>query len=159
MTARLLEMLLGAFGDKDVKAVSHGLPPGSVLLTDRRLVLAGTRCMAPVQGEMLRDAAAQLSADVVLIRHGSFPETLDEVRLDVAVRLDCAIALMSDMLLYHCAADGWWLVPEDRGPFAALRPNGLELTFEPPFLTHDQRSEGLTAAAARIVRAARGGRC
>jgi len=133
------------------------LPAGAMRVEGINVVLAGTRCDPPLFEDSIRDVAAATGCDVVLVRHGRFPETLNEVRLDVAVRMDFGILLLKDLLLYYRQEDGYWLVPERRGPFVALGRDGIRLSFEPPFLTGDYREDGLLAAAAHIVRALRPG--
>ena len=157
ITARLLKMLLRAIGHEGGEPACGQLPPGAIHLENIKLVLAGTRCDAPLYEEEIRDAAATTGSDVVLVRHGRFPETLNEVHFDVAIRMDLGIHLLTDLLLYCRPGDGYWLVPQGRGPFVALARDGLRLSFEPPFLTAHYREDGLVAAARQIVHAARNG--
>jgi hypothetical protein len=159
ITGRLLTLLLAAFEQQVGQQGPVRLPAGAIYLEPIRVVIAGTACEAPLYDQALRDAAVESDADVVLIRHGPFPETLNDVYFDVAIRMDLGVVLLKDLLLYFRPADGYWLVPKERGPFAALGRDGVRLTFEPPFMTHHYLEDGLTAAAAQIVRAARTGNC
>lgn len=158
-TGRLLSLLLGAFEQKVGQQGPARLPAGAIYLEPIKVVIAGTRCEAALYDQALRDAAVESDADVILVRHGPFPETLNDVHFDVALRMDLGVVLLKDMQLYFRRSDGYWLVPRRRGPFAALGRDGVRLTFVPPCMTHHYLEDGLTAAAAQIVRAARMERC
>ncbi|HEY0013229.1 MAG TPA: hypothetical protein VGB79_10320 [Allosphingosinicella sp.] len=156
-TDRLSKLLVGAFGQEGKQQDVAHLPAGAIYLEALHVLVAGTACDAATYDQALRDAAVEFNADVILIRHGPFPETLNEVRFDLAVRLNLGVVLLKDLLLYFRATDGYWLMPAGRGPYAALGGEGVRITFEPPFMTHHYFEEGVTAAAAQIVRAVRKG--
>lgn len=156
-TTRLLNLLVGTFEQEGEQQDAQHLPAGAIYLEALHVLIAGTSCDTATYDQALRDAAVEFNADVILIRHGLFPETLNEVRFDLAVRLDLGVVLLKDLLLYFRAADGYWLMPAGRGPYAALGCEGVRLTFEPPFMTHHYFEDGVTAAAAQIVRAVRTG--
>ena len=119
-------------------------------------MIAATPCDAPLFEGAIRKAAREKGADVVLMKHGLHPETLNNVSFSILVHMSGKPYLFDDLVLYFHSADGYWLVPSRHGPFIALQKDGLRVDFAPPFITSDERVEGVCEAAAQLVRSMRG---
>jgi len=155
-SARMMSLMLNdIFGQEDGSRILLGLPSGAVHLKDRKLIVAATVCDAPMFRDTMTNAAASTGADVMVIHHGFYPETLNPVFVSLLVHIGGKPYLLEKMVFYFHEADGFWLVPYDKGPFIALEETGLRVEAEPPFLTIHQRSEGVCEAAKTIVRSTR----
>lgn len=154
MMALLLRIVCHAEGEKG----PGGLPAGSLHLPDARLILATTCCSKPLFHEQMRTAASASGADVLLMRHGLHPESLNGTGFDVLLHVNREPVLLTDLILYHHNADGFWLVPSGNGAYIAVEADGLRLADEPPFMTWQERSDGVCKAAKLIARAAQPGR-
>lgn len=153
LSTRMMTLFLHEiFGAADGESVRLGLPAGAVHLKDRKLIVAVTVCDPPLFREAIQSAAASTRSDVLVIHHGFHPETLNNVFISALVHMSGQPYLLEKMVLYFHPADGYWLVPHERGPFIALEEDGLRVDFEPPFLTVHQRGEGVCEAAKIIVR-------
>ena len=155
LTDRMMTMLQNVAGRAGGEPVPGGLPAGAVHVPAARLILASTCCTVRLFDQQILEAAASSGADVILMRHGLFPETLDVVSYDVALHVDGRPILISDLALYDHPADGYWLVPTTRGPHIAIEPDGLRLAYEPPYVTWSERSDAIGRAAKTTVLAAR----
>lgn len=155
LTLRMMSLLLTIFGQEDGARAGWGLPAGAVHLKNRKLIVACTPCDAPIFHGAMIAAAEASGCDVVLAHHGLYPETLNTVQFSVLVHMSKKPYLLENMVLYFHQADGYWLVPSDKGPFVALEEGGLRVDFEPPFITFHERCEGVCEAAKRIVIATR----
>jgi hypothetical protein len=113
--------------------------------------------MVPMFGEQMLKAALATASDVLLLRHGLFPEALNPAACDVVLYLEGTPALISDMLLYYHPEDGFWLVPTGLGPHIAIEPDGLRVAEEPPYIAWQERSDSLCRAARLIAQYARPG--
>lgn len=152
ISGRMMSLLLcNVFGQEDGQSVTLGLPAGAVHLMGRKLIVAATVCDEPVFRQPIKDAAAKTGSDVLLAHHGFHPETLNHVFFSVLVHIGGEPHHFERMILYFHAVDGYWLVPEGRGPFIALEEDGLRVDHEPPFLTIHQRADGVCAGARIIV--------
>src|SRR5690606_14351591 len=123
---------------------------GTVHLVERKLIVAGTPCDAPLFQPPMRQAAAATGADVILAHHGLSPEPLNSAEFSVLAHMSGEPFLFEGMALYAHPAGGQWLVPSGDGPFMALEKGGLRLACEPPFLTFHQRCEGIHAASTAL---------
>lgn len=155
LTLRMTSLLLDVVGQHDAAQARFGLPAGAVHLQERQLILAGTPCDPPFFHVAMRNAAAATGADVVVIHHGLHPEALNPVRFSVLVHMSGKPYLFEERILYFHPMDGYWLVPIGKGPFVALEEDGLRVDFEPPFVTFNERCDGVCQAAAEIVRTTR----
>jgi hypothetical protein len=155
LTSRMMAMLLRVAGHSDALPAPGGLPAGAVHIPSARLILAGSCCTVRLFDQQIMKAAQATGSDVVMMRHGLFPEVLDAVAYDVAVHVDGEPVLLTDFVLYDHPADGFWLVPVGEGPCIALEPNGLRLADESPFLTWSERCDAVCRAAKQTVEAAR----
>lgn len=138
--------------------VSSGLPAGAFEVASAKLILAATTCDAPMFETTIERVARARKCDVVLVRAGLHPETLNPVRVEVALQAADDVLTLSNMSFYRDVDLELWLVPDGVGPSLAFEPRGLRLEIEPPYLTWDERGDGLARAAAEIVRLATRGR-
>ena len=157
LTYRMMLLLLHAVGHASGDKAPGGLPAGSLYLPAARLILASTCCTKPLFEPQMRKAAARTGADVVLMRHGLFPETLNVALFDVIIHVNREPELISDLVLYEHPADGFWLVPSGNGAHIALEQDGLRLADQPPFVTWHERCDAVCRAAKLIARHARPG--
>jgi hypothetical protein len=144
---RMFNLHLNGVGTHDAIDAGWGLPAGSVHLTDRKLILAGTPCDAPLFQPAVRKAAAATGADVLLADHGLGPAPLNQAEFSVLVHMSGEPFLFEHMVPYAHPCGDHWLVPAGNGPFVALEKDGLRLACEPPFLTFHQRCLGIHAAS------------
>jgi hypothetical protein len=157
-TVGILSLVEKAVASAPTRVVTQGLPAGSLMFADAQVVASGTPLIIPFFHEAMTNVASSLHADVLLARHGSYPELLDATLWDMAVRLDGnQIQLFTDFVLYSELDNSTWLVPVRAGPFVRLAADGLTLEVEPPFLTWNQRCEGVCRAAKQIIAATRPG--
>lgn len=152
-TKRITSLLLKIIRQGEGAPARFGLPAGAVHLHEANLIVAGTPCDAPFFHEPMHAAAAATGADVIVVHHGLCPEILNAVSFSVVVHVSRRPILLQDMLLYWHPEDGDWLVPSKIGPFIAIEAEGLRLAFDPPFITYAERTDGVCAGAAAIVRA------
>lgn len=131
------------------------MPDCTVSVPAAKLLVAATPLPAPVFAETLEQVARTHDCDVLLIRSGSHPESIDAVTVDIALRFDGDALAVTDLLLFRHEDTGLWLVPSARGPCVELTPKGLRLEMLAPYLDADDRSAGLCRAAAEIARLAR----
>jgi hypothetical protein len=158
LTCRMMALLLRIIRHAEREKAPGSLPAGALHLPDARLIMATTCCSKPLFHEQMRVAASASGADVLLMRHGLHPEGLNGTGFDVLLHVNREAVLLKDLILYHHHIDGFWLVPGGNGPHIALEPDGLRLADEPPFMTWQERSDGICKAARLIARAAQPGR-
>ena len=154
LTRRMLSVLLRAAGHEEGSSAPSGLPAGALHLPDARLILAATCCTVQLFGEQMLNAAVATGSDVLLMRHGFYPELLDRPAYDVALYLGGQPALVSDMLLYQEQDGGFWLVPDGIGPYIAIEPDGLRIAEEAPYIGSGERADALCRAARIVARSA-----
>ncbi|WP_442678324.1 hypothetical protein ACSBM8_12385 [Sphingomonas sp. ASY06-1R] len=142
---------LGAEASEPI-AVSAGLPAGAFLIESANVILSATPCDQPMFSDMMERVARSRRRDVLLMRTGFHPEILNPVQACVALVAERDVLMLEGMAFYRHDDQSLWLVPIDAGPFIAIEPRGLRLEMIPPFLTYDQRVDGLCRAAAEIVR-------
>lgn len=133
--------------------VSSGLPVGAVEIASANLIMAATSCDGPMFSSTIERVARGHERDVLLIRAGLFPETMNPVTVDVALFARDVVTLRG-LSLYRHHDNALWLLPADSGPCLAIEATGLRLEMLPPCTTYDERSDGLTRAATEIVRLA-----
>ncbi|MEZ0495134.1 hypothetical protein [Sphingomonas sp. IW22] len=129
-----------------------GLPAGVIEIDTANLLLAATPCNAPMFVQALEAACAKLRRDVMLVRTGLFPETIDPVTVDVALTVTAKPLVVKRLTFARHRDKSIWLVPEGAAPFLQLRPEGLAISTVTPFRTSDERSDAVCRAAAEIVR-------
>jgi hypothetical protein len=156
-TAAILNLVQKRLNPSSVLEVGCGLPAGSRHLTEQRLVLAGTVCTVPLFSEAMLSAVRQENADVVLARHGTFPEVFDAVLWDAVLRVTGALVQLEGLILFADQLSNYWLVPSQPGPYVRLAKDGLHLDFEPPFITWSERCDGVCRAAKHIIGVTRTG--
>ncbi len=157
---RLLVIPFAEFG-REASAplpVSSGLPAGAFHVASARLILAATTCDAPMFANTIERVAHARKCDIVLVRTGLHPETLNPFRVDVALQAGNDVLTISGLSFYRDQDLALWLVPDGVGSSLAFEPGGLRLEIEPPYPTWDERGDGLARAAAEIVRLATRGR-
>jgi hypothetical protein len=89
------------------------------------------------------------------MRHGLYPEMLNATAFDVVIHVNHQAVLLTDLILYHHPADGFWLVPAGNGAYVAIERDGLRVADEPPCISWHERSDAVCRAAKLIARAAR----
>ena len=130
------------------------MPDCTVNVPAAKLLVAATPLPAPAFADTLEQVARDHDCDVLLIRAGHHPETIDAVTVDIALRFGGDALAVTDLLLFRHDDTGLWLVPSARGPCVELTPKGLRLEMLAPYLYADDRSAGLCRAAAEIARLA-----
>lgn len=108
---------------------------------------------------MFRDVVGQLAhstgQDVLLLRTGLFPETMDPVRAEIAINTAGETLIFTDLAFYRHGNDQLWLIPSHRGVSFEFTEDGLSLQTIPPFESMHERSDGLCRAASEIARLSR----
>lgn len=155
LSGRMLTFLLNAIDRTGGEVGPGGLPAGAVHFPDIRLAIAATCCDVPLFRDRMLAAAARTGSDVLVMRHGLHPESLNPVKFDVIIHVNEEPCLLTDLVLYHDQVDGYWLVPPGNGAHVALDAEGLRLADQPPFITWHQRCDAVRRAASQIDRAAR----
>lgn len=132
-----------------------GLPAEAVDCLDQNLVIAVTTVTERLFDDALLRFAERSRRDVVLVRAGFHPETLNPVRVDVALRTSfCRPVLVTDLSLWRHVDGSLHLVPETSDLFIEVAEHGLDALLIRPWNGWQERSDGLTRAAADVVRAA-----
>lgn len=131
------------------------MPSCTMSVPAARLLVAVTPHPAPTFADTLEQVSRTHNNDVLLIRSGHHPETIDAVTVDVALRFGGDALAVTNMLLFRHDDHGLWLVPAVRGPFVELTSAGLRLELLAPYLDADDRSAGLCRAAIEIARLTR----
>ena len=157
-TTAILDLVQELIAPAEVRAIGCGLPAGSRLLPQQQLALAGTVCTVTLFTEAMLRAVEREKVDALLARHGTFPEVLDAVLWDAAIRVGVTMVQLEDLILYADTAENYWLVPSRPAPFVRLAADGLHLECEPPFVTWSERCDGVCRAAKRIIQVTRTGR-
>jgi hypothetical protein len=116
-------------------------------------VLAATPVSVRVFDEALLRSAEY--RDTLLVRHGFYPETLDPVRVDVALRSTTGPILVPDLSLFRDLDGQLHLVPQHQDLFLTVGPDGIWVSLIAPFDRWTDRAAGLERAAADVVRACR----
>lgn len=154
----LRDLLLGALVEPQPRPLGGniGLPAGAVDLMEHNIVLAVTPVTERLFDAALICHAAASSRDVLLVRAGLHPETLDPVRVDVALRSSCGgPILVPDLSLWRGTDGSLHLVPERHDLFVAVASHGLDVLLVAPWNSWEERADGLTRAAAEVVRRTR----
>ena len=112
-----------------------GLPAGALYIEPANLILAGTPCADPMFRDDIAGACLRSGCDVMLVRTGLFPETLNPVTVDVAFVRPEGSLVITDLIFMRAKDSRLWLVPQQTGPFFEIRPDGLALQIEPSFVT------------------------
>lgn len=154
-TTAILNLILKMIGGPTRTAITNGLPAGSIFLPEQRLILAGTPCTVPLFREAMRKVATVMNVDVLLARHGTYPEVFDVTQFDVAIPSGGDVICMNDLILYTDRHSENWLVPSRSGAFIRLAADGLHVEVEPPFVSWSERSDAVCLAAKHIIRATR----
>jgi hypothetical protein len=158
LTQQMTSLMLHVAGHQEGEKAPGGLPAGSVHLPAARLILSTTSCMVPMFAEQMLKVAKGTRCDVLMLRHGFFPESLNTAVCDVALYLNGMPIVLLDLVLYHDPEDGFWLVPDGAGPHIAIERDGLRVADEPPYIAWQERSDAVCRAARLIAQYARPGR-
>jgi hypothetical protein len=153
LSSRILALPLGALRAAlvDLAPFGWGMPSGSVEFSKASLVIGATVCSAPMFRDTITTVANRRHGDVLLVRTGFHPETLNEVTSDVALFASGDVLLLPDMLLYRGLDHRLWLVSPDDRVFVEICAAGLRLRIQPPFFSEAERGDGLCRAAREIV--------
>lgn len=150
---RVLSLPLAAFDEAPIPlGALAGLPAGALEFASANLVMAATPCEAPLFGAKVEGACARFGRDVMLVRTGLFPETMNPVTVDIALVGPDGPFRISGLSFLRHYDHSLWLVPPEVGPFVEIRGDGLALQTTPPFVTWDERCDGVCRAASEIVR-------
>lgn len=131
-----------------------GLPTEAVDCLDQNLVIAVTTVTERLFDDALLRFVERSRRDVVLVRAGFHPETLNPVRVDVALRTSFSRpVLVADLSLWRHVDGSLHLVPEASDLFIEVAGRGLDALLVRPWNGWQERSDGLARAAAEVVRA------
>ena len=131
-----------------------GLPAEAVDCLDQNLIVATTPITERMHDQALLRFAERSRRDVVLVRHGFHPETLDPVRVDVALRTSFGRPmLVADLSLWRGTDGSLHLVPDGSDLFIEVAGHGLDALLVRPWNGWEERCDGLSRAAAEVVRA------
>jgi hypothetical protein len=128
-----------------------GPPAGALESLDHNVVLAATPVSVRVFDEALLRSAEY--RDTLLVRHDFNPETLDPVRVDVALRSTTGPILVPDLSLFRDRDGQLHLVPQRHDLFLTVDPDGIWVLLIAPFNRWTDRAAGLERAGADVVRA------
>ena len=133
-----------------------GLPAGAVECLDQNLVIAVTPITGRLFDAPLVRFTIETGRDIALVRHGFNPETIDPVRVDVVLRSTGGPILVPDLSLFRPLGGGLYLVPQTGEELVVtITPQGFDVSLVAPWTEADERIDGLTRAAAEVVRACR----
>lgn len=133
-----------------------GLPAGAVDCLGQNLVIATSPVCERIFDDALLRFAERSRRDVVLVRHGFHPETIDPVRVDVCLRTSFGSSiLLPDLSLWRGNDGSLHLVPDGSDLFIEVAGHGLDALLVRPWDSWEARCDGLTRAAAEVVRAVR----
>lgn len=156
-TLAMNNLILSATGRATGSPITSGLPAGSVYADRQRLIVGGTPMMLPIFQPAMRRVAQDARTDVIVSRHGFYPEALGPVLWDVCYWLNNTVASVSDYILCESRHGEFWLVPPKSGPHLRLASDGIHVEVVPDFVSWDERNFGVCQAAKRIRAAATGG--
>lgn len=151
----LRNLILGALDQPRPERVggNTGLPAEAVECV-QKLVVVTTSVTERLFDEALLRFADRSRRDVVLVRHGFHPETLDPVRVDVALRVSAGRpVLVPDLSLWRGVGGTLHLVPNGNDLFIEVAKHGLNALLVRPWNGWQERCDGLARAAAEVVRA------
>lgn len=143
---RVLVLPLRMLDGSHVLRPGSGLPAGALDFASANLILAATPCEAPLFREQMRSTCVQSARDVLLVHTGLFPETIDPVTVDAALTGPDGPVVITDLIFMRAYDARLWLVPQHVGPFIEVRGDGLVLETVPPFVTWDERCDGVCRA-------------
>ncbi|MFW2831697.1 hypothetical protein [Sphingomonas sp. ID0503] len=146
----MISLLLGATEQAEGSPITAGLPAGSIYLDKPRLIIGGTPMMIPLFQPVMTRVAEDTRADVILARHGFYPEALSPVLWDVAYWYNKSVASVCDYILCETRYGELWLVPPETGPYLRLAADGIHIEVVPDFVSWDERNYGVCQAAKRI---------
>lgn len=138
------------------RPITSGLPAGAVLYEVPNLVIAGTPCSIPMFKKPMATVACCKAVNVIIARHGTYPEVLDPVLWDAMIWTEEGLIEFEDMILFEGRAGDLCLVPGCSGPILHRRSTGVVVDVLPTF-TWEERSEGICRAAKRLVLLSRDG--
>ena len=131
-----------------------GLPAEAVDCLDQNLVVAVSTVTEKVFSNALLRYAERSRRDVVLVRAGFHPEVLNPVRADIALRTSFGSPmLVTDLSLWRGTDGSLHLVPDGTDLFVEVAGHGLDALLVRPWNGWEERCDGLTRAAAEVVRA------
>ena len=156
VSARVLKMPLAALGDASAKSFdpTGGYLPGAIELDAANLLIVATSLDAPRLLDTIEQVTSKHRRDVMIVRMGAFPEVFSPVTVDVALEAGGDVLVMTDLAFFRHVDRTLWLIPEGHGPCIEIQSRGLRLEMISPFLTSEDRTDGLCRAAAEIVRLA-----
>lgn len=156
----LVQPLLAALDATDTAVLK---PAASLPMPCFHLASTGTLVCAtpinslPVFRAAMIAAAALNKVDVLVVKHGLAPETLDDVTIDVVTGRTRSVRMLWDLCRYRAIDGGSWLVPPTgaAGPSVRIDTSGLTLVADPPYVDLNERGDGLARAARETVLAMR----
>lgn len=153
-STRVLALPFAALGltAGDAMPFTGGMPAASCEFARLNLIAGATPVSAPMFRDVAGRVARETGRDVMLVRTGLHPETLDPVRAEIALNAAGDTIVLTDLSFYRHRDGALWLVPAAEGAYLELTADGLHLHTVPPFGTWFERGDGLCRAAAEIVR-------
>ena len=131
-----------------------GLPAEAVDCMDQNFIIAVSTVAERLFDNALLRFAERSRRDVVLVRGGFHPEVLNPVRVDVALRTSFGSPmLVTDLSLWRGTDGSLHLVPDGTDLFVEVAGHGLDALLVRPWNGWEERCDGLTRAAAEVVRA------
>lgn len=157
---RVLSLPLAAMGTAlaEPTNIVSGLPEGALMIPSAGVILAATPCSAPLFHDKTALAAHHSGYDVMLVRTGLFPETLDMVSVDVVLQNQGSLVAIRELAFFRHRDGRLWLIRTQDPLALTLDAHGLRIGTTLPFDDREERSAGLCRAAAEIVRLSSGRR-
>lgn len=156
----LLQPLLAALDATDTAILKprSSLPAPCFWMPNIRTIICATPINTlPMFRAAMVSAAAVDKVDAILVQHGLFPETLDDVTIDAVLGRHSSVRMLWSLCRYRGGDGSTSLVPPSIGSGPSVRLDGAGLTTmtEPPYRDSEERSDGLSRAARETVLAMR----
>lgn len=129
-----------------------GLPDATVDVPSANLLLSRTPIEEPFFQDTMLRVVEETARDLIVIRSGFHPETLNPLVFDVVLHTPVEPLALYDLSLFRDFDRTLHLVPQEDGPCVSLVPDKLQVASGLPFASHKARRHGRERAAAEIVR-------
>lgn len=137
----------------DTTPLRHqGLPDATVDVMEANLILSVTPIEVPFFRNQMMRVAENSARDVIMIRSGTHPETLNALVLDAVMATIIQPFPVFDLSFFRARDATLHLVPDKGGPYISLLPGRVQISRREPFTSARDRSYGREKAAAEIVR-------
>ena len=129
-----------------------GLPDSTIDIMATNLAIAVTPMQVPFFRDEMIEVVGNTSRDLIVIRVGFHPETLNALEFDVVISTLTGPVPRFDLSLFRDFDGSLHLVPEREGLCLSFEPDRVQLVTHEPFSSHEERRHGREKAAAEIVR-------